>query len=43
MILNFSMRVLVRAAVAGHVEVIAAKDQGSLFQLRARAGVAGGL
>ena len=36
------MRVWVRAAVAGIVEVIAAKDQRSLFQLRVRASGAGG-
>ena len=43
MILNFSMRLRVwlRAAVAGHVKVIAAKEQSSLFQLRLRAAVAG--
>ena len=37
------MRVRVRAAVAGHVDVIAEKDQRSLFQLRLRAAVAGRL
>ena len=44
-ILNFSMlvRVLGRAAGAGHVGVIAAKDQRSLFQLRLRAAGAGGV
>ena len=34
------MRVRLRAEVAGHVGVIAAKDQRNLFQLRLRAAVA---
>ena len=33
----------VRAVAAGHVGVIAAKDQRSLFQLRVHAAGAGGL
>ena len=42
-ILNFLMRVRVRAAGAGHVGVIAAKDQRCLFQLRVRVAGAGGV
>ena len=37
------MRVRLRDAAAGHMGVIAAKDQRGLFQLRLRAAVAGGL